>query len=55
MLTPCLRRLAVCLWTRSGLDGSLESSEIRVGRARRSWAVGRALVFDDSYEVRVSR
>ena len=38
-----------------GLAGHLEGSELRVGRARRHWSEGKALIFDDSleHEVRV--
>jgi hypothetical protein len=49
---PTNQRLVLSL----GLEGSLESSEIRVAKSKRSWQKGRVIAFDDSFEheVRVS-
>lgn len=46
---PTNERIAFSL----GLDGELEGSELRVGTARRRWAPGKALVFDDALEHQV--
>ena len=49
---PTNQRLVLSL----GLEGSLESSELRVAKFKRSWQKGRVIAFDDSFEheVRVS-